>query len=70
MIGQPDLNRQILWDIICFFYGPRVSHLTSERLIFSWMRMINNETVSSIQNWKKNVMHNIFYLYPAAYWFD
>lgn len=49
MIGQPDLNGQILSDITYIYYGPRVSNITSEKLVFSWIRMINNKRIISIQ---------------------
>jgi hypothetical protein len=47
MVGQPDLNGQILYDITCFYYGPRVSKLSSEKLAFSQMWMANKERIVS-----------------------
>lgn len=49
MIGQPDLNGQIFCDITYFYYGPRGSNVTSEKLVFSWIKMINNERIIPIQ---------------------
>lgn len=61
MIGQPDLKGQILCDITYFYYGPRVSNITSEKSFFSWIRMTKNERIISILYCKRqDFMHNTF----------
>lgn len=59
-----------LWHYLLLLWS-RVSKITSEKLAFFWLRMTDNERVISIQYCqRRDFMHNIFYLYPAAGWFD